>query len=174
MSWAGTTAGRYERPCDTNEIFLRALFDATAPINRAHWTVNTVVKISTEIPDLEKELPRAWLRTRWQAPFLAALIKDTKLVYEVPDHAAQVEWLAQTFFVEKGEVDDFLLHIRPQEYSSLHYFPDCHQIVLRLHHWLADGLGSLSVMNILLQSLARAELAGKSSLCFCVKYLENA
>ncbi|MCJ1405375.1 hypothetical protein MMC11_008602 [Xylographa trunciseda] len=162
MPWEQSSAGRFERSFDPTDVFMKKVCLSVAAYSREHWTVNTIARGnfgSSNTDENSDALRRAWIQTRYNHPFIASVMEDNKHVYEAANETSLQSWLSDSFFVEKGTVDTFLLNVRPRSYSSIHYFPDSSELVMRSHHWQVDGIGSLNLMNKFFQYLSTDERA---------------
>ena len=162
MPWEQSSSGRFERPFDPTDLFMKNVCLSVAAYSREHWTVNTIARGSFGSSNTDENiaaLRRAWIQTRYNHPFIASVMEDNKHVYEAANDASLQAWVSDSFFVEKGTVDTFLLNVRPRPYSSIHYFPDSSELVMRSHHWQVDGIGSLNLMNKFFQYLSTDERA---------------
>ena len=145
------TSGRYERPLDNNELLLKKVADPFKPLEREQWAVNIIARVhfgNQAEEETVAALRRAWIQTRYYHPLIAALLEGNSHVYQVPDEAALASWVLESFFVHKDKtVEDFLKDAGLLTYSSFHFFPACSEVVMRTHHWLIDGIGSLHLMD---------------------------
>ncbi|MCJ1387874.1 hypothetical protein MMC18_000717 [Xylographa bjoerkii] len=150
MPWKQVSAGQYERPFDATDFLMKTVCLSAAAYSREHWTVNIIARGcfgSSNTDEIIAALRRAWIQTRYNYPFIACVSEDNKHTYEVANKTSLQEWVLDSFFVEDGTFDAFLVNVRPRTYSSIHYFPNSSELVMRSHHWQVDGVGSLNLMN---------------------------
>jgi len=157
MSWKEVSTGKWERPLDNNELVLKLVADLCRPLNKEAWAVNTIVDVVFSITEeaIVAALRRAWINTRYKHPSIATTLSGNNHVYQSPNDQELENWVSESFAVHKAEtVANFLLTVPLLEYSSLHYFPSTSQILIRMHHWVIDGIGSIHVMNHFLTYLS--------------------
>ncbi|KAL9105490.1 MAG: hypothetical protein Q9227_009346 [Pyrenula ochraceoflavens] len=157
MPWEEFDPGQFARPLDATDKFMKTLCLSVSPLNREHWTVNTIALLDIgplNAEEVVKLLQRAWTQTRFHHPFIASVLEETKLIYQTANEDVLAQWLSETVLVENQSVDSFLVSVRPKKYSSIHYFPTSSELVMRSHHWHVDGIGSLNLMHHFLQYLA--------------------
>lgn len=158
--WKEIAPGKVERGLDSSERFLKAVAVPFKELGRENWALNIVIKAS--FPDgntsaTTEALRQAWVKVRYYHPFIAARlhIEENKFEYTTPDQRAVQQWLSESFFVHESKtVDGFLLQAAWSEFSSVHYFPDSSEVVMRTHHWLVDGVGGLHLANRFLELYA--------------------
>lgn len=162
MPWKELSTNKYTRPLDNAELLLKTVAAPFQALDREYWAINVVARVQLDIESLEKTiaaLQSAWVSLRYHHPHIAAILDEATLVYQVPDKKALAAWLSESFFVHPNKKTDDFLHSAPWfEYSSLHYFPDSSEIVMRSHHWLVDGIGALHIMNRFFELLSAGDI----------------
>ncbi|KAL4789740.1 hypothetical protein BDV19DRAFT_373701 [Aspergillus venezuelensis] len=99
-------------------------------------------------------LKQAWIRLRFEHPQIAASTEGGKKVYETLDEAALQAWADSTLIVSSASnADELLQTVSPIMQITLYYVPRSNELVLRCHHHINDGIGSLQAMNLLFQWL---------------------
>lgn len=126
--------------------------------------------------DLQSRIARAFIHTRWVHPMVACQIKDAKqMVYKVEEAADVAKWAARTVQTvessggwtellaklsreavlpsEDGDCAFLYLVINTQQpsRSQINQF----DLLLHVHHGLADGAGIRSIMNEVLIGLTK-------------------
>ncbi|KAE9374939.1 hypothetical protein N431DRAFT_557134 [Stipitochalara longipes BDJ] len=154
MPWKEVAPGLYERPLDGIENTCRLMRDLFVPLSGGHnWEMNFVSKLrfaaGLSEADIITGLRSAWIQTRYQHPLIAGLLRGSNHVYEIPkDQAAVDKWLKESFVVHRETtVRDWFRSVGILSYSTVHFFPASSQLVLRLHHWQADGMGALYLLD---------------------------
>lgn len=149
MPWKETSPGRYERRLDSMDQFM---------VTVKHLCINATAHVdlgeSTKAEIVER-LGKAWKRTRYHHPFVAATLSNANdgIIYQVPDPGALGRWETETLLVEDGSFAEFTRTL-PAQYCALHYFPASSELVLRAHHWLVDGIGAMHVLDRVLSFAA--------------------
>lgn len=126
--------------------------------------------------DLQSRIAQAFIYTRWVHPMVACQIKDAKqMVYKVEEAADVTKWAARTVQTvesssswrellaklsrevvlpsEDGDCAFLYLVVRPLQSSKsrINQF----DLLLHVHHGLADGAGIRSIMNEVLVGLTK-------------------
>lgn len=126
--------------------------------------------------DLQSRIAQAFIYTRWVHPMVACQIKDAKeMVYKVEEAADVTKWAARTVQTvesssgwrellaklsreavlpsEDGDCAFLYLVVRPLQSgkSRINQF----DLLLHVHHGLADGAGIRSIMNEVLVGLTK-------------------
>ncbi|KAF2008773.1 hypothetical protein BU24DRAFT_429078 [Aaosphaeria arxii CBS 175.79] len=160
--WKETAPGRVERGLDSSERFLKAVAIPFKPLGRENWALNIILNVSFGSEKETKDgvvpaLREAWVKLRYHHPFIATDIQleENKYKYSTPTEDVMEQWVLESFFVHEDiSVDQFLIQAMWAEASSVHYFPQSSEILLRTHHWLIDGIGGLHLANRFLELYA--------------------
>ncbi|KAJ5468140.1 hypothetical protein N7475_005892 [Penicillium sp. IBT 31633x] len=186
LTWKQTKPGRWEREVDEVEQFYTTLARKFQKSGRTFFAVTahvslTVANDSTSEKAIElrvtKALQTAWLQLRYDHPTIASWVeqdldvKTCKKIYETFSDAKidhQFAWLAETFktisITQSGSQwcnsdppvpklpTVFLLNHPVSSDDELFRA----EIVLRSHHDIIDGIGSLHLLNNLLRYAAQA------------------
>lgn len=125
------------------------------------------------LADLQARLERAFIYTRWQHPLIASQIREGKEVtYQVEDAQGVEKWVKRTVQVAQlhggwaeqhallsqsaalpsleGDCAFIYLIVQPEQVNQVSEF----DLLLQVHHGLADGAGLRSTMNAILTGLA--------------------
>ncbi|KAF2661267.1 hypothetical protein K491DRAFT_673941 [Lophiostoma macrostomum CBS 122681] len=151
--WKETAPGTVVCQLDNSERFLRAVAIPFRSLGRENWALNIILKIDFENSkqyDIAEALRETWLKIRYHHPLIAAHlhIDENRFEYATPDEQALQAWLSDSFFVhDKETVDEFLLQAGWSDLSSLHFFPNSSEIIMRTHHWLVDGVGAFHLAH---------------------------
>ncbi|KAL4907105.1 hypothetical protein BDW74DRAFT_175891 [Aspergillus multicolor] len=156
MSWTQVSPTRWETPLRGMEDYFAFTGNAPATIgdNRYHYMITSKFKVDIDLPDVEAALKQAWIRLRFEHPQLAASTEDGKKVYETPDDTALQTWADSTLLVSSAaNADELLSTAAPVKQITLYYVPRSSELVLRCHHHINDGIGSLQAMDLLFKWL---------------------
>jgi hypothetical protein len=159
MPWKEATLGRYIRQLDNAEQLLKTIATPFQELNHEHWAINFVASVQLDTKGMGETisaLKPAWIALHYHHPHIAAvLLEDSSITYQVPDEEHLRSWFSESFFVHKDQnVEEYLFAASWMQYSSLHYFPDSSELVMRTHHWLVDGIGALHIANRFFELLA--------------------
>ncbi|KAK2810541.1 hypothetical protein FQN50_002798 [Emmonsiellopsis sp. PD_5] len=158
MPWKEVSPGKWERPLDSSEILLKLQADEFQSKNKEHWALNihAVVRFDgTPQQEVVAALRLAWIQTRYHHPLIAAQLSGTNHVYQVPDATGVETWANETFIVDNKEsAADFWLTSQLMDYPSLYYFSKTSELVMRIHHWLIDGMGGMNLLDRFLTYLS--------------------
>ncbi|KAK7419771.1 hypothetical protein QQX98_003143 [Neonectria punicea] len=179
------SAESYSRSLATPEFMLSMLNEYALGHNCPYLGVTVSVQHSATSSngfnprDLESRVARAFVHARWAHPMVACRVVDSKqLVYNVEEAADVAKWASrtvQTVENESGwmEVHDKLsrevvlpskdgdcaflyLVLNPEQSSKAQVTQ--FDLLLHVHHGLADGAGLRSMMNEVLTGLTRPSL----------------
>ena len=185
FTWTSTTPGRWERDVDEAEQFYTSLAKAYEGTGRNFFAMTGFISLSIPLPEstpqaeaeknLESALRKAWTHLRYDHPTIASRVvydadqKKCKKVYHTfsPSYTVQ-DWLDETFIVvDEGisglewcnsdpPVPDFptLFFIK----TGLHDGRIGGDLVLRSHHDIIDGMGTLLLFHNFLSHTARAHV----------------
>ncbi|KAL4733941.1 hypothetical protein BDV11DRAFT_213286 [Aspergillus similis] len=121
---------------------------------RYHYLIISKFKVDIDLPNVDAALKQAWIKLRVEHPQIAATSEDGKKVYEIPDNAALKAWVDSTLMVSSAEnADELLQTVSPIRQTTLYYVPRSSKLVLRCHHHIIDGIGSLQAMDLLFKWL---------------------
>ncbi|PGH18276.1 hypothetical protein AJ79_00615 [Helicocarpus griseus UAMH5409] len=160
MSWNEVSLGTWQRQLDELEIILKRVADPYKPIGREHWALNirALLRFDNSVSQqrILAGLRRAWVRTRYHHPFIAARLRGDDHIYEVPSDETKLEtWLRESVVIEESKsIAEYWLTAPSMEYSCLLYFPRSSEILLRVHHWTIDGMGGVHFLDRFLTYLS--------------------
>ena len=172
MVWSEVAKGKFQRRIGENETFIKLLGDPGHALGREHWAINAIASIEPtgewRLKDLETTFASAWCHLRFQQPSIAsAAVDDKTLEYIVPEASALDEWTRETFHVvHDQDADQLASTIKPDAFAELWFLPDSGQILLHNSHWRTDGIGSLHLINALLELAVRSPLPDAKSLAW--------
>lgn len=99
---------------------------------------------------------QAWKTMRFDHPQIASFAREESRVYQASDPESLASWLIETFMVVRDvAVDDLLASLRPTRFPSLYYLPQSSEILIQVPHWYIDGIGAISLLNNILNAIAR-------------------
>ncbi|KAF7591071.1 hypothetical protein BBP40_002033, partial [Aspergillus hancockii] len=184
FSWKEVSPGRWERDIDEAEQFYTSLAKTYEGSGRTffamtgHLSFSVPIEASVLVSETERRaeeaLRKAWLRLRYDHPTLASWIeyktdqKKCKKIYETAvDTASQEAWVDATFRVNSTKQTGqewcnsdppvpklpTLFLIKPSTPSTGQVTGD---LVLRCHHNIVDGIGTLLLFNNLVAHAAQA------------------
>ena len=126
--------------------------------NREAVAIIAHVQIEASVPtyELTELLRTAWIQTRLDLPDLATTAESPGYrQYQVPQSQTDLDaWLDETFIVTddiSGQKPWF--ECPPSRHAVLYWIPTTCELVLYCSHWRLDGIGSLMVMQHILQLL---------------------
>eukprot|EP01057_Protomagalhaensia_wolfi_P000075 Protomagalhaensia_wolfi_Nauph_80__74@NODE_1044_length_1774_cov_103_001153_g789_i0_p1_GENE_NODE_1044_length_1774_cov_103_001153_g789_i0NODE_1044_length_1774_cov_103_001153_g789_i0_p1_ORF_typecomplete_len495_score61_56Tri3/PF07428_11/4e48AATase/PF07247_12/8_6e12Condensation/PF00668_20/0_0032_NODE_1044_length_1774_cov_103_001153_g789_i02891746 len=176
-TWSEVSAGCWERPIDEVETYYHTLIRNHQGTGRIILCIFAAVSISIEVDtkrQFDTALRKAWLKLRHIYPNIASWIefdpirKEGKKIYTtLMNEKDQEDWLERTFIVidshhsaiEWAEADPPTPHLpslyvlRPHRTSPTVFAQD---IVFRCRHDTVDGVGTLCLIDRLLQETAEA------------------
>lgn len=161
--WKETSPGRFERPIDSLEGFYIATANLSKPLGTENLAFSFGIQLEHQSPDLAVALQHAWIRAREEHPKLAATLEGSNLVYQKlsPDQASIDAYLTETFKTVgppvKSAAELFPSLNAPPARSVLYYLPASSEIIIYTAHWRIDGLGSLQLLDQLLEYVAAAQ-----------------
>ncbi|KAJ9317335.1 hypothetical protein DTO271D3_2625 [Paecilomyces variotii] len=166
MPWGQSEDNVFSRPLGENETFLKLIGDSGLSLQREHWAVNFTAKIDTtgsfdDDEFLAAQLRRAWAHLRFQHPSLAAEPEGNHLRYTVPlSKIALQDWVDKTFTVvsDAPSTSELITTLKPTPYAQLYFLPKSREILGHTAHWRSDGVGTMMLLNALLELLARPDL----------------
>ncbi|KAL3458755.1 hypothetical protein BJX64DRAFT_301746 [Aspergillus heterothallicus] len=155
IGWQQVSPKRWQRPLTGIEDFLLATGNAPVDLysGRQQYNIFSKLKVDINLPDVQSALRHAWKQTRHQHPAIAASVNGHQKVYETPSEAGLQQWLAGTFIVSDVTDADLLLS-QPISQATLYYLPRSSELVLRAHHYVIDGMGTIMFWHCLMQALA--------------------
>ncbi|KAL4876571.1 hypothetical protein BJY04DRAFT_231483 [Aspergillus karnatakaensis] len=159
MGWHQVSPTRWECPLVGMEDYFAYTEEVSANrfCGRQHYIVSSTFKVDLNLPgDKVEALKRAWKHLRFQQPQIAATTEDGNKVYEVPSSTADLDnWANATLVVSDALNAESLIETAPLfKQSTLYYFPHSSELLLRVHHQINDGIGSLQAMHIFFNALA--------------------
>ncbi|KAJ0423243.1 hypothetical protein BJY00DRAFT_59253 [Aspergillus carlsbadensis] len=155
ISWKQVSATRWERPLTGMEDYLVETGRASIELcnGRQQYNIFSKVRVEIDVPDVEYALRQAWKQLRYKQPAIAATLDGDRKVYESPNEAGLEEWMKSTFIVSDVRDTDTLVS-KPIHQATLYYLPNTSEIVLRAHHWVIDGIGTIMFWHCFMQALA--------------------
>jgi len=180
--WRQTSTGRWEREIDEVEQFYTTLARRFQGTGRTFFAMTAHISFSvlrtekaTEVTEVQitNALRMAWLQLRYEHPTIASWVeynheeKKCKKVYEMfsdSEDIRQSAWLAETFKIVSTrqscqdwcnsdppvpKLPTLYLIKHPVSPVNAKFTAD---IVLRSHHDIIDGIGSLHMLNGLFKS----------------------
>ena len=157
---APEVAGTIKKECGNEEKVYRALSLAFRGLNKEHWCIYCICKISLAQSVTENSSPEAALRKSWKAlrflyPNLSIIPEGFTKLYLVPDSQNVEEWATQTFFVELAKTaDQIVANYTPRDLPSLHYLPASSELLFMSSHWRIDGVGTCMLLDRFFRILA--------------------
>ncbi|KAJ5784179.1 uncharacterized protein N7503_009391 [Penicillium pulvis] len=155
MAWEEVSAGYYERPFDSLEIFYRVIADAGTPLNKQHYLISSALKFKS-LPGVQT-LQNAWKVLRQRYPQIAATVKEdgSRFCYKVPTLEELEAWETESFIVDNGSsANEKYENEPPSSKFLLFVLPEKRELLFRMPHWRIDGIGLMDLQNIFLQILA--------------------
>ncbi|KAJ5852580.1 uncharacterized protein N7529_011965 [Penicillium soppii] len=186
FTWKQTKPGRWERDIDEVEQFYTTLERRFQGTKRNFFAITAHVSLSitrrstpTETTELRliKALQTAWLRLRYDHPTIASWVEENreqkkcKKIYQGfsdTEDNQHLTWLKETFQVistgQSGQQwcnSDPLAPTLPTIFLLKHAITSQQEpcrvdIVLRSHHAIIDGIGSLHLLNNLIKYASQA------------------
>ncbi|KAL2829512.1 hypothetical protein BDW59DRAFT_36114 [Aspergillus cavernicola] len=156
VGWSQVSPARWERSLSGMEDFLLTIGNAPVALydGRQQYNIFSRVKVEINVPDVQSALQHAWKQLRHQQPDIATTIEDGKKVYETPDEAALQAWLDSTFIVSPiTDAEELCRSAKPIRQATLYYLPNSSELVLRAHHYVIDGMGTILFWHTLLEAL---------------------
>lgn len=157
LEWSQTSPTRFERPIDDLESFFLFIASVGAPYGRQNWAISSGIKFQTDRADIVSDLHRAWTAIRYEHPNVASYVDGSRWVYEVVQNDAELQqWLSETFVVHSSETSarDLFVGFQPTKRMILHVLPHTQEAIIQCPHTHTDGLGTVTLFNNMLQSLA--------------------
>ncbi|GAD93711.1 hypothetical protein ANI_1_3154014 [Paecilomyces variotii No. 5] len=166
MPWKQLGDNVFSRPLGENETFMKLLGDPGHSLQREHWALNFTAKIQpTGNFDNDgvfaARLRRAWAHLRFLYPSLAAEPEGNNVWYTVPSSKTELEdWVDKSFAVLSDAVsaDEVMSTLKPTPYAQLYFLPKSREILGHTAHWRSDGVGSMILLDALLELLAQPDL----------------
>ncbi|RAL13388.1 uncharacterized protein BO97DRAFT_450053 [Aspergillus homomorphus CBS 101889] len=183
-TWKPVSRTRWERPTDEAEQFYTSLAKAHEGTGRTFFAMTGFIALSLPIaaessrPEIETRmedaLRKAWLQLRYAHPTIASRVEYSRLegrckkVYETfSSSCMQEDWLDRTFcVVDEGVTGIEWCNCDPPvpELPTLFLIKTPYRdegriradVVLRAHHDIIDGVGTLMLFDNLLGHAARA------------------
>lgn len=143
-------------------------FQSTASrvAGREHWGLYSLckVKYSDSLSHhITTALRDAWKALRIEFPALGLLIDGYEAVYGSLNEAENgkydkigslEQWAQKTFSVEQNRTAEEIIAKYPlNDLPTLFWFPNSSEVMILISHWRSDGLGSLMLLNRLLELL---------------------
>ena len=184
FSWEMTKPGRWERDIDEVEEFYTSLAKSYEGTGRVFFAMTGFISFSVPVQPctpfhetekkVEEALKTAWTRIRFDHPTIASRVQydsvqqKYKKIYETfTDSASQRLWLNDTFRVVPERMSGLdwcnsdppvpalptLFLVRPPATNDQDFRAD---LVLRSHHDIIDGMGTLLLFNNLFSLAAEA------------------
>jgi hypothetical protein len=182
--WKATQPGRWERDVDEIEEFYTSLAKYFAGTGRVFFAMTGFISLSVPVESgsslqeteakVEKALAKAWLCLRYDHPTIASRVQyngaESKYqkVYETfSDSNPQDKWVEETFRVGEERVSGLdwcnsdppvpdlptLFLVKPPSTDERVFHAD---LVLRSHHDIIDGMGTLLLFNNLFTHAVQA------------------
>jgi hypothetical protein len=186
FEWKLTKPGRWERDIDEVEEFYTSLAKAFEGTGRVFFAMTGFISFSVPVQPgtnpvetekrVEQVLEKAWTRLRFDHPTIASKVqydpvqqKYKKTYQSFTDSASQRQWLDDTFCVVSERMSGLdwcnldppvpalptLFLIKPPA-VNLHDQTFRADLVLRSHHDIIDGMGTLLLFNNLFSLAADA------------------
>ncbi|KAL2842928.1 hypothetical protein BJY01DRAFT_216261 [Aspergillus pseudoustus] len=154
IAWKQVSPTRWQRPLTGIEDFLLATGNAPVELynGRQQYNIFSKLKVEINVPDVESALRHAWKQLRYEQPAIAATVDGERKVYETPDEAGLQQWLSSTFIVSDVSDADSLLST-PIRQATLYYLPKISELILRAHHYVIDGMGTVMFWHCLMEAL---------------------
>ncbi|PIG86620.1 hypothetical protein AARAC_006110 [Aspergillus arachidicola] len=177
FEWSETKAGRWERDVDEAEQFYTSLAKAYEGTGRTFFAMTGFISVFVPAEAgsshhqtenrVEEALRKAWLRLLYDHPTIASRVeydvhgKKCKKVYETFSEASsQEDWLKATFQILSTSVSGL------SGPSSIDGALRA-DLVLRAHHDIIDGMGTLMLFNNLFAHAAEIYKWGASYTAPC-------
>ncbi|KAB8226293.1 hypothetical protein BDV33DRAFT_162023 [Aspergillus novoparasiticus] len=196
FEWSEIKPGRWERDVDEAEQFYTSLAKAYEATGRTFFAMTGFISVFVPAEGgssdhqtenrAEEALRKAWLRLRYDHPTIASRVeydvhgKKCKKIYEAfTEASSQEDWLKATFQILPTDVSGLewcnsdppvpslpTLYLIKEPSSVDGAFRA--DLVLRAHHDIIDGMGTLMLFNSLLAHAAEIYKWGSSytALCF--------
>ncbi|KAL2810353.1 hypothetical protein BJX63DRAFT_444794 [Aspergillus granulosus] len=192
FTWMTTTPGVWKREIDEVEQFYTSLAKAFEGTGRNFFAMTGFIALSVPIKGsrqdtekrVEEALRKAWIRLRHDHPTIASSVqydkkekKCFKIYEELRDSHAQEMWQKNTFvIVDNGvsglewcnsdppvpDLPTLFLIKAPESTSQVDEGRFYADLVLRSHHDIIDGMGTLMLFNNLVAHTAKAYEEGAS------------
>lgn len=157
VAWRKTPSGTYERALDPMEKFfeLASRHGQECPQDQ-NWRLSTGIRINAWQPKFVADLKVAWKGIRYLHPSLAAVLSSDRWVYRPASPDELESWFRETFHVHDTSHSARELFPFPAVHSRrtvLHVLPKTQELVLQGPHAYIDAIGSIMVLDRLLQFL---------------------
>ena len=153
MEWEAVDEGVYERALDPVERMYQAI--AVPPIagGAEHAPIVLAIRLgNVDGHDLKKNLRTAWRLLRYAVPCLATTIEAGMRVYRIANADELEAWTKRTFIVQYGVcAHDLFSELGHVSEAMLYYLPQAEEIMLRVPHYMTDGIGAIMAINDLLR-----------------------
>lgn len=156
MSWQQVTPGHYKRKVGVIEslmLYLRMI--SPQHINKIQLSLQIAWK-RPPAGDIDEAIRTAWKALRHNCPGIATQIEGDELHYRVPDDVELQKWTEATCHIHESKdvSPEQLLEAYPTKYpAEIHYVHDTSQLLFKIDHTIADGAGTLYLMDRLLHHL---------------------
>ncbi|KAE8156378.1 hypothetical protein BDV40DRAFT_309690 [Aspergillus tamarii] len=195
FEWSETRPGRWERDVDEAEQFYTSLAKAYEGTGRTFFAMTGFISVFVPAESCssdhqtenraEDALRKAWLRLRYDHPTIASRVeydvhgKQCKKIYETfTESSPQEDWLKTTFQIVSTSVSGLewcnsdppvpalptLFLIKKPSSADGAFRAD---VVLRAHHDIIDGMGTLMLFNNLFAHAAEIYKWGASYTAPC-------
>ncbi|KAL4744818.1 hypothetical protein BDW72DRAFT_212172 [Aspergillus terricola var. indicus] len=124
MSWTQISHTRWETPLSGMEDYFAFTgnIPRTVGDERYQFVITSRFKVDIDLPNVETALKQAWIKLRFEHPQIAATTRRWK---------------------ETADADELLQTVTSIRQTTLYYVPRSDELVLRCHHHISDGIGSL-------------------------------
>lgn len=153
--WKETAKSQWTRPYDAVETVIH--FMTVVNPDLLQW----VISVGATLPEKDlslQQIRNAWLSLRHEYPAIACTILNDGYLYEVPTEDALHEWLNDTILEDSSgrtaeEIGLSSTALAAHHAAHLFYLPDTRQIFMLLRHEVVDGVGSVILLNCLLEKI---------------------
>ena len=164
FSWKKLDEGHWRRPLAGMEPVFLYFGNATASLaqGREHFVIYSIIKVETTAKLEVENIEHAWKSLRFEQPGLAttADARDWSMHYRVPDKAALQDWVSQMVqVVRNGPAAQVYAILDSIHTATIYWLPDSNELIFRLPHWQADGIGSWLLWDAFLTKLCNAKSA---------------
>jgi len=146
LAWKQLEEGHWTRPLVGMEPYFVYFGNLTASLaqGREHYIIYSIIRVQT-VQELDiEDIKLAWQLLRFEQPGIATVADatDWSLHYHVPDEGAHQDWVSQTVkVVRNGPAANMYAGLDPVHSAAIYWLPDSNELIFRLPHWQADGLG---------------------------------
>ncbi|KGO47530.1 hypothetical protein PEX1_049040 [Penicillium expansum] len=163
LHWQETSPGTHQRDIDSTERFYVSASHTRSPVvNKGDWYVNAGVKLECSRPNFVADIQKAWIRTRFDFPGLAATIVEDKWSYKTADKAELEGWLKETFHVHLQPSTARQLisedKLVPASRVTLHVLPNTQELMIQGPHTHLDGFGIMKTLQHIISYVVQLPL----------------